>query len=285
MKKILITGANSYVGMSFENWLSSKWPDRYHVDTIDMIDGSWREKSFAGYDVVFHVAGIAHIKETKKNEHMYYHINRDLAAETARKAKTDGVGQFVFMSSMSVYGMTNGIITKVTKPYPVTNYGQSKLQAEELISKIADHDLIVTILKPPMIYGKGCRGNYQKLSRLVQKLPIFPKVDTVRSMVYIENLCDSIKMLIDKSENGIFVPQNSYYVNISNMASIIAKCHGKKLRLSKYLLPVVQVVRYFVPNLVDKAFGSLIFVPEEGSCLLEKSDISLEQSIFQTEMK
>ncbi len=97
MKKILITGANSYVGTSFEKWLS-QWPDKYHVDTIDMIDGTWREKSFVGYDVIFHVAGIAHIKETKENAHLYYEINRDLAFETAQKAKADGTKQFIFLS-------------------------------------------------------------------------------------------------------------------------------------------------------------------------------------------
>ena len=125
MKKILITGANSYVGASFEKWLS-QWPNEYHVDTIDMIDGTWREKSFAGYDVVFHVAGIAHIKETKENAHQYYEINRDLAFETAQKAKADGVSQFIFMSSMSVYGIESGVITKNTKPSPKSHYGKSK---------------------------------------------------------------------------------------------------------------------------------------------------------------
>lgn len=90
MKNILITGANSYVGVSFEKWIS-QWPDKYHVDTVDMIDGSWREKSFAGYDAVFHVAGIAHRKETKQNAHLYYEVNRDLAIETAKKAKAEGV--------------------------------------------------------------------------------------------------------------------------------------------------------------------------------------------------
>lgn len=64
MKKILITGANSYIGTSFEKWLS-QWLDDYKVDTFDMIDGTWKEKDFSQYDTVFHVAGIVHIKEKK----------------------------------------------------------------------------------------------------------------------------------------------------------------------------------------------------------------------------
>ena len=102
MKKILITGANSYIGTSFERYLKENCPDEYIVDTVDMVDGSWRTQSFEGYDSVFHVAGIAHQKETKENAHLYYEVNRDLAIETAQKAKADGAKQFVFLSSMSI---------------------------------------------------------------------------------------------------------------------------------------------------------------------------------------
>ncbi|MCD7877611.1 MAG: NAD-dependent epimerase/dehydratase family protein [Cloacibacillus porcorum] len=154
MKKILITGANSYVGTSFEKWLS-QWPDEYHVDTIDMIDGTWREKSFTGYDVVFHVAGIAHIKETKENEHLYYEINRDLAYETAQKAKSEGISQFIFMSSMSVYGIDTGIITKDTEPCPKSFYGKAKFEAELMIQPFSNDDFKIVSLRPPMIYGNA----------------------------------------------------------------------------------------------------------------------------------
>jgi UDP-glucose 4-epimerase len=68
MKKILITGANSYIGTSFENYIKENFAGRYLVDTVDMIDGSWRDKSFSGYDAVFHVAGIAHSDNGKISE-------------------------------------------------------------------------------------------------------------------------------------------------------------------------------------------------------------------------
>ena len=100
MKKILITGANSYIGTSFENYIRKNFSETYAVDTVDMIDGNWREKSFAGYDSVFHVAGIAHRKETRETAHLYYEVNCDLAIETADKAKKEGVKQFIFLSSM-----------------------------------------------------------------------------------------------------------------------------------------------------------------------------------------
>ena len=114
MKRILITGAGSYIGTSFEKYLKD-FGDEYSVDTVDMVDGSWREKSFSGYDAIFHVAGIAHIKETKDNAHIYYEVNRDLVKDVVEKAKSDNVKQFVFLSSMSVYGLTKGRITEKTK--------------------------------------------------------------------------------------------------------------------------------------------------------------------------
>ena len=148
MKRILITGANSYIGTSFEKFIEENFSEQYVVDTIDMIDGSWIKKDFSRYDVVFHVAGIAHQKETKDNSQLYYKINRDLAIDVAKKSKADGVKQFVFLSSMSVYGMDTGVITKETKPNPKTNYGKSKLQAENEINTLRDGSFKVCVLRP-----------------------------------------------------------------------------------------------------------------------------------------
>ena len=107
MKKVLITGENSYIGMSFERYAHEHYGSDLTIETVDMIDGSWRQKDFTPYDIVFHVAGIAHAdvgnvdEGTKKK---YYAINTDLAIETAQKSKDAGVKQFVFMSSAIVYG-------------------------------------------------------------------------------------------------------------------------------------------------------------------------------------
>ena len=132
MKRILITGANSYIGTSFEKYMNENHPDDYHIDTLDMLNSNWKDYDFSGYDVVFHVAGIAHQKETKENAHLYYEVNRDLAIEVAKETKNAGVTQFIFMSSMSVYGLdySKELINLQTPTLPKTNYGKSKLQAE-----------------------------------------------------------------------------------------------------------------------------------------------------------
>ncbi len=257
MKHILITGANSYIGTSFEHYLKT-WPDEYQVDTIDMVDGLWREKSFSGYDTVFHVAGIAHIKETKSNSHLYYKINRDLAIETTKKAKDDGVKQFIFLSSMSVYGMTTGVITRDTVPDPKSNYAKSKLQAEDTLKKFVDDRFKIAILRPPMVYGRGCKGNFQSVVALVKKMPVFPRNDNQRSMIYIENLCAFVKLLINNENGGVFFPQNKEYVQTSNMAKLIAKTMGKKIYFSFIAGFFVRLLRILIPT-VRKAFGSLIY--------------------------
>lgn len=212
MKKILITGANSYIGTSFDKYINENYPEEYVVDTVDMVDGSWREKSFSGYDSLFHVAGIAHSdngKISKEKEEVYYRVNTALAVETAKKAKADGVKQFIFMSSAIVYGDSapigkEKVITKETPVSPANCYGDSKVKAEKGIQKLSDDSFKVVILRPPMIYGKGCKGNYPMLSKLALKFTFFPYVNNQRSMLYIDNLCEFVHLMISNNERGIF---------------------------------------------------------------------------------
>lgn len=262
MKKILITGANSYIGTSFEKYIKENFSDDYLVDTIDMIDGTWKEKSFCGYDVVFHVAGIVHKKETCENAHLYYEVNRDLTFNVAKKAKDDGVGQFIFLSSMSVYGKDIGVITKNTVPNPKTHYGRSKLQAEEMISKLSDDKFRICILRPPMIYGDGCKGNYQIIVKIVKKLPFFPRVKNQRSLINIDNLVSFVKMSIDLNLGGVFFPQNREYVATINLAKEIAVKLNKRIYFSFLLGIAVWILKIFSKKL-KKAFGSLIYQDTE----------------------
>lgn len=262
MKKILITGANSYIGISFEKWLE-QWQEDYSIDTVDMKNDSWKEKDFSVYDVIFHVAGIAHVSTDPNMEDLYYKVNRDLAIETAEKAKTEGVKQFIFMSSIIVYGDSSyinkkRIINKNTKPTPRNFYGKSKLQAEEGIIKLMDDKFKVVVLRPPMIYGKGSKGNYPKLAKMAQKLPIFPDVNNERSMLHIDNLCEFIRLMIKNEENGLFFPQNKEYVKTSEMVKVIAEVHGKNIVLTKMFNPVMKLMGNFV-GIVNKAFGDLVY--------------------------
>ncbi|WP_346893296.1 NAD-dependent epimerase/dehydratase family protein [Clostridium sp. UBA871] len=285
MKKILITGANSYIGTSFEKWLK-QWSEDYLVDTVDMIDGTWREKSFSGYDVVFHVAGIAHVSTDPNMEELYYKINRDLTVETAKKSKEEGVKQFIFMSSIIVYGdssSSKGIIDRSTVPTPRNFYGNSKLQAEEGIKSLECDNFKIVVLRPPMIYGKGSKGNYPKLAKAAQKLPIFPDFDNERSMLHIDNICEFIRLMIDNEEGGLFFPQNAEYVKTSEMVRLIAEIHGKKIRLVKIFNPVLRLMFGRV-GMVNKVFGNLVY--EKSVSQYDKGNykiLGLKETIERTE--
>ena len=262
MKKILITGANSYLGTRFSEYMS-QWPEHYRVDTLDLLEGDWREKSFRGYDCVYHVAGIAHIRETKENAHLYYEIDRDLAVEVAQKAKAEGVGQYIFPSSMSVYGMSVGVITADTKPTPRTNYGLAKLEAEYELYQLRSKDFRVAIMRPPMVYGEGCKGNYQALVKIAKLTPVFPDYRNQRSMLHVDGLCACVKDLIDEQADGLFIPQNKEYVCTSKMVREVARDMGKKVRLWKILNPAIRfLARYTM--LGEKAFGNLYYDLQSG---------------------
>ena len=289
MKKILITGANSYIGVSVEQYLA-RWPEKYQVDTVDMVDGSWRQKDFHGYDAVLHVAGLVHQPKTKNDPaeaERYDRINHLLAVETAGKAKAEGVKQFLFMSSASVYGLNAPVgkvvmITKDTPLNPTDNYGISKKNAEESLSRLRGDSFRLAVLRPPMIYGKGCRGNYQTMAKLARKLPFFPWVDNQRSMLYMENLAECIRLLIDDCADGIFCPQNNEYVNTSDMVSLISHANGKGILLIHGFAWALKLLRP-ITGMVDKAFGSLCYDFEMSSYDRNYCVKNLQESILETE--
>jgi nucleoside-diphosphate-sugar epimerase len=257
MKKILVTGVGSYIGTSLVDWLRH-YEGQYQVDAIDMQEHGWKSKSFSGYDAVFHVAGIAHIKETAENADLYYLVNRDLAFEAAQKAKNEGVRQFIFMSSMSVYGLRYGMIETDTIPQPDTHYGRSKLQAEELIMPLQSATFAVSIIRPPMIYGKECKGNYQKLSQIVCKIHVFPNFRNRRSMLYIDNLCEFLRHLIDSGASGHFYPQNKEYVCTADLVRLIAKSNKTPIFTTRIFNALIKLL-YIRVNMFAKIFNDLTY--------------------------
>lgn len=281
MKRILITGKNSYIGTKFEEWLA-RYPDKYEVDIISLRDESWKEKDFSEYDVIYHVVGIAHRKETNKNKDLYYKVNRDLAYEVAKKSKYDGVKQFVFLSTMSVYGLETGTIDRATPLKPNSAYGKSKLEAEELIKSLDDEFFKTAIIRPPMVYGKGCKGNYQRLAKLAIKTPIFPRIDNKRSIIYIDNLSEFIRLLIDKHSSGVFLPQNSEYANTSQMVKTIAEVHGKKIVMTKLFNPLLRLLNV---STVNKVFGDLTYKQNIFKYEDDYTVTSFSESIYGAEGK
>lgn len=259
-KRILITGTGSYVGTNLIEWLN-QWPDQYEIEEISVRGEEWKKKDFSKFDSVLHVAGIAHVSTDPKMEEQYYKVNRDLTIEVAEYAKSNGVKQFIFMSSIIVYGDSSSdkrIIDGSTVPEPSNFYGNSKLQAEEGIKLLENESFKVAVIRPPMIYGKNSKGNYPKLAKAAKVLPLFPDFDNVRSMLHIDNLSEFLRLIVENEERGLFFPQNKEYVKTSEMVKDIAHLHGKDIKLVKIfnfvLKPLIGKV-----NIVNKVFGNLIY--------------------------
>lgn len=287
--RILIIGEHSYVGEQVEQYLeeyNKKLFSNYHVskrylvDTISLFGEGWKKKEFSYYDVIFHVAGIVHgsvSEKTEQGKKQYFTVNRDLAYQVALKAKEEGVKQFIFMSSMAVYGGNKEeVIEEETIPIPVTAYGESKLQAEWLINGLEDKNFHVAILRPPMIYGKGCKGNYNALAKIAKTSPIFPKINNYRSMLYIGNLCEFIRLLIDDTARGNFFPQNKEYVNTSDMVKKIGNIHQRKVHLvpgGRFLVEGIKYIPGGIGKKSNKAFGNLML---DKSLSIYRNDIGKE---------
>lgn len=257
MKKVLITGANSYIGCSFEAYIK-KNEREWIVDTVDMIDGSWREKDFSEYDAVFHVAGIVHQKKGAVPDDIYYKVNCDLVIDVAKKAKEEGVKQFVFLSTMSVYGILMGNIDYSTVANPVNAYGRSKLKAEDELKQLASESFLVAVVRPPMIYGKGCKGNFVSLSKLADKIPVFPCFPNKRSMLYIGNLNIFIWHVIDKEITGMLFPQDEEFVSTWDIVRILREKKNKKIIGIKLFNPIIMLFRKRI-SVLQKVCGDLCY--------------------------
>lgn len=280
MKKILITGANSYVGTNVEKWLL-KDKGKYEIDTLDMRDDNWESHDFSKYDVVYHVAGIAHVSSKKKLAPLYFKVNRDLAINTALKAKKEGVKQFIFMSSMIIYGKDNRVevfkhIDK-EKYAPINAYGQSKLEADLKIQELNDETFKTVVIRTPVVYGPGAKGNFPRLQKLALKLPIIPNIKNQRSMIYIDNLSNYIKDVIDNDKNGVFYPQNEDYMSTYEIMKVTREANGKKVRSTKLFNWLIKLLSFVIPT-VNKVYGNKTYELEKNYKVLITNEESIEKS-------
>lgn len=261
MKRVLITGAGSYVGGWVRRRLEQE-PEHFYVEELDVQDDAWKSFDFSGFDSVFHVAGIAHVSTDPAMEGLYYKVNRDLAVEVGGRAKAAGVLQLVFMSSSIVYGDSSsrdeGPITRDTPANPANFYGRSKLEAEEGLQRLADERFGVAVLRCPMIYGPGCKGNFPALARIARKLPLFPEVRNKRSVLYVENLAEFVAQIVDRGLSGMFWPQNADYMSTSEAVRLLGEAQGSSVHVNRVLSPFASLALRFT-EAGRKAFGSLYY--------------------------
>lgn len=281
MKNILITGAGSYVGESVRKYILAK-DSSYQIDAVDTMGDNWKKADYTKYEVVFHVAGIAHVNADLKMEPLYYKVNRDLTIEVAKYAKAAGVKQFIFMSSQIVFHESQSlkaeVLTAETKPAPNGFYGDSKLQAENGLHELESEEFKVCILRPCMIYGPNAKGNFPRLAKLACKTPVFPEWHNKRSMLYIDNLAEFVKQAIERELEGTFYPQNRELADTVEIIRFFAKEVGHKVWITRLFNPFIWLGS-FILQPINKMFATYYYDPKMSKMEFDYQLVSFEESL------
>lgn len=282
MKKILITGAGSYVGENVRKYIMQTAGDQFVIDAVDTFGDNWKKADFSQYDVVYHVAGIAEVNGKTGMEQLYYKVNTDLTIEIAKHAQANGVKQFIFMSSQIVFHESQSLKTEVltasTKENPNGFYGDSKLQAELGIKPLEDENFKVCILRPCMIYGPNAKGNFPRLAKLACKTPIFPCWHNKRSMLYIDNLAEFVKQAVLRELSGTYYPQNRELADTVEIIRFFAKAAGHRIWITRLLNPFVWLGS-FVLQPINKMFATYYYDPEMSKMDFDYQLVSFEDSL------
>lgn len=284
MLNLLITGASSFIGGAVQAHLKDSADIR--TTAVSVRGNDWRSMDFSGFDSILHTAGIAHISPDPSLSEQYDAVNHCLTVALAQKAKAEGVKQFIFLSSMIVFGEPSpaGVrktITAETRPAPVNAYGQSKLDAENDLRALEDDTFRVAILRPPMVYGPGCRGNYNTLVKLARKLPVFPKFDNHRSMIYVENLAELIRLIVLRGDRGTFQPQDAFDQSVTAIVEQICAAHHKHMCFTSVFNPLVRLAGR--GGIVRRAFGDMVYAQSTSEYPENYRIVGFEEAVRRTE--
>lgn len=282
MKRVLITGAGSYVGTHVMHRLQEE-PEQFEVQELDVKGDGWKDFDFSGFDSIFHVAGIAHVSTDPSMEPLYMQVNRDLTIDVAKHAKEAGVKQFIFMSSSIVYGDSAPAgegepITPDTPPVPANFYGRSKLEAEEGLRALEGEGFSVAVIRAPMIFGPNAKGNFPKLASMARRLSFFPRVENRRSMLYVGNLVELVAGLVSDGRGGLFLPQEERPVCTSELVGLMARAAGRGIALTRAFNPILKGPMRRHP-LALKAFGDLWYDPAASEFGIAYRRFTLEEAV------
>lgn len=284
MKKILITGKNGFLAKNLAKHLSERGFDARLVS----VRGGAENIDLRGIDCIVHTAAISSDKKGVPYSE-YKRVNVETTRLLAQRAKECGVQHFVFLSSLFAMFDTppkissDTVLGENSPCTPQNFYGKSKHEAEKALEGLAAENFKIAVVRPPIIYGEGGAGNYALLKKIALKLPVLPDIENRKSMIYVGNLCELIKLIIENQSSGLFLPQNAELVSTKEMMGEIAKANGKKAHFSKLFGLGIKLFGNFVPQL-RKAFGNLYYAPEQSNYFGGKYRIfGFAESIRRTE--
>src|SRR5690554_2124685 len=225
--QVLITGANGFIGKHLVKYLSahSRWQpvaaSRAACDftgiEMRLIDSDLSPESYqqavAGCEVVVHTAARAHVLKEAAQEPsaLYRQVNVTMTRHLALAAIKAGVKRFIFISSAGVHGRESQCpFTEMDTPLPATDYARSKLEAEQVLLELAKgSDMEITILRLPLVYGPGVKGNFLAMLKMLSlRVPLpLGSISSRRSLLYVNNLVDFIVRSLDHpaAANEIFL--------------------------------------------------------------------------------
>jgi len=255
MNKILITGAQSFVGTNFI--AHSKFTE---IREVSLIDNSPEEINFNEVDVVLHLAAIVH-QSKKTPESEYFKVNRDLCLKVAEYAKKGKVKHFIFLSTFKVYGdiiPDSVILNEQSSCFPTDAYGRSKHEAELGLIKMEEPDFIVSIIRAPLVYGVGVKANMLSLVKLVNTLSILPfgSMNNNRCYTFVENLVGFIDRIIEIKASGIFIAMDEKPLSTTELVRFIAKYLGKKVYLFRMPKLLTSLLKISLPGFYNRLYGS-----------------------------
>ena len=281
MMNVLITGKSGYIASK----LVKELENIHDVDSISLRGEEGLNIDFSSFDVLIHTAGIAHVSYNESESNIYDEVNYLLTMRVAEKAKQASVKQFIFMSSMLVYGESQSkkdFIDENTPPQPTNPYGKSKYHAEKCLLALQDDSFKVVILRLPMVYGPNSQGNYPALSKFAKQVPIFINVKNKRSMIYIEHLTKLITNIIDTKLEGIYYPQNNEAVSTSEIIKAIRKVHNRKTLILPFPYWLLRALMVIHP-IFRKVFGSQVYKNDISRHDLNYTPFSFLETIRKTE--
>ncbi len=234
---VLVTGATGFLGKALCPLLTAHgMPVRPagRGETGDIgPQTDWR-RLVDGADTVIHLAARAHIMRDRAAHPLaeFQRVNTAATAALARAAAEAGVKRFVFVSTVKVLGETSRhALTAGDPAAPQDPYAVSKWQAEQALTGYADaFDLV--ILRPPLVYGPGVRGNFLSLLRAIDRgwpLPL-GRVDNRRSLIHRGNLADAIRAALG-APPGVYLPSDREDLSTPDMIRRLAAALDRPARL------------------------------------------------------